>query len=423
MSRYKTERRLKRYWREDGNPRLKGLFLAGLDHTDVSAREVGEAWIDTASDRERHLAANSSHKALQAPISQTYTPGKHDNLKSRPESNFARTLAREEFSGGSADSLNEDGEKFLKGEKGIDKDKYIKRALLNDAVTELDVLFREELETTFIQGAQPKKVFREAANVVNVNRRKGDIPRETDETYAQVHGHSDEITTGQEGQDTVAFTTNKIAQGFEISDALMAESEPAIFESLARRTGAAIENTINRICLVDLIDNVGQTFDADVGGTVDATATQAINGAITNVSTQDFPKPDNLVAHPEFEQAIFDDSNVVYANRGGSTEPLQDRQMGSIMGVTRWEVSDGAYNNATNTDTIGSTDHTFGYAADGERGAVAFAQDFFNLVIWQEFDMETQDYEDPIRDLQGQNVRTWADSVYGQSNAACEIQY
>ena len=412
MSRYKTERRLKRYWREDGNPRLKGLFLAALDHTEVSPEEVGRVWITSPKERERHLSANTSHPATKAPLSQQYTPGKHEDLKARPEAGVARTLARDEF------SKDDEVDRFMAGEESIDKDKYIQRALLNDAVTELDVLFREELETTFIQGAQPKKIFRDAANVRNVNRRKGDVPRETDETYAKVGGEVDATQTGQEGQDTISFTCKKIHQGFEISDALMAESEPDVFESLARRTGGAVENTLNRISLVELIDGVTTTYDAGPGSD---TAVQALNGAITEVSKNDFPKPDQVVGHPEFEQAIFDDTNVVYANRGGTTEPLQDRQMGTIMGLTRWEASPGAYSNATNTLTISSTDHTFSYSSDGDYGAVAYGQEFFNVFIWQDFDMETKDYEDPIHDLQGRNVRTWMDAAWGQTDAGAAI--
>lgn len=415
MTRYKTERRLKRYWREPGNARLKGLFLAGLPNTDTTPEEVGRAWPTDPKERQRHLEASDHHRALSAPVSQQYTPGKHGNIKERPESGVARTLARDEFG-------DDDYEKFLAGQESMDKDQYIQRALLNDSVTELDVLFREELETTFIMGAQPRKIFRDAANVRNVTKRKGDIPRLSDQVYAQVHGHSDEIRTGQEGFDTVAYETQKVAQGFEISDALMAESEPDSFEALARKTGASVENTINRICLVDLVDNANQSFDADVGGTTDATATQALNGAATKVDLQDLGEPDQAVVHPEFEQDIFDDTNVVYANRSGETEPLQDRLMGDIMGLTRWKASDGTYANAGDTKTL-STSNTWGYGADGEIGAVTFVQDMFNLVVWQDFDMETKSYEDPIRDLQGQNVRSWVDAVYGQTDAAATITF
>ena len=415
-SQYEVQRQLRRYWRSPGNPRLKGLFLAAFDNTEARPEQVGKAWLTDPKEKERHLEASGAHPTMRTLARQDYTPGAHGDVEARPEGAVARTLARKEF------TKEEDQKRFLKGDVAMDKDTYIKRALLKDSPTELDVLFREELETTFIMGAQPRKIFRDAANVRTVSRQKGDIPRESDEPYAAVGGYSDEIETGAQGFDTVAYDTKKISLGFEIADELQAQAEPDAYESLARGVGGAVENTINRLCLVELIDNAGQTFDADVGGTVDATAVQALNGGATQVDLQDLGEPDTAVVHPEFEQAIFDDTNVVYANRSGETQPVQDRLMGDIMGMQRWKASDGSYNNAGNTKTL-SPSNTFGYAGNDEIGAVTYVQDHFNLVVWSDFDMETKTYEDPIRDLSGSNVRSWVDPVYGQTNAAAVVQY
>jgi hypothetical protein len=418
MNRNEISRLLKQYWRSPGNARLKGLFLAASDTNSARPEDVGRAWPTDPDERRRlaEAAAPGEGRMLSTPVSQRYAPGTRDDFGSQNEHAIARSLSKALLSG------EDDRERFLAGDTPVDKDTYIQRALLNESVTELDVLFREELRQSLIMGAQPRKIFRDAANVMNVSKRKGDIPRHTDEVYAEVSGQGDVIGTGREGFDTVAFECEKVAQGFEISDELLDESEPDVMEALARQTGAAVENTVNRICLVQLVDNAGQTFDADVGGTVDATAVQALNGAATNVDLQDFGPTDTAVVHPEFEQDLFDDTNVVYANRGGSTEPLQDRQLGSIMGHERFMASDGTYNNAGNTRTL-SPSNTWGYAADGEYGAVAYQREMFNLIVYDEFDMETKEYEDPIRDLQGMNVRTYVDAKYGQTNAASVVQY
>lgn len=418
-SRYQLERRLKRFWREEGNPRLKGLMLAALPNTGIDPQDVGEAWITSQDERSRQLEHNDSPRALQAPVSQQYSPGVHfdtaEGVRQRPESAAARTLAKDEFG-------DDDYEQFLSGELSMDKDVYIQRALLNESVTELDVLFREELETTFIMGAQPRKIFRDAANVRNVTKRKGDIPRLSDQIYADVYAQGTTIESGREGFDTVPFECEKIAQAFEVTDELIIESEPDAVEALARKTGAAVENTINRIALVELVDQAGKNVDAQVGGTNDWGAVRALNEAAGAVEIEDLGRPDTAVVHPEFETHIFQDSNVVYANRGGSTEPVQDREFGDVMGLNRFVASDGTYNNATDTRTL-STSNTWGYAADAEKGAVAYVQEMFNLIVWQDMDMETRDYEDPIRDLQGSNVRSYVDATFGQTNAAATVQY
>lgn len=406
MSYYQTQRTLKSYWREEGNPRLKGLLLAGLPNTGVSAQEVGEAWITDPNEREHHLT-HAPPGAAGAPVTQQYSPGTHPEFGDANESAVARSLAKSEFD-------EDDADRFLAGDKPMDKDRYLKRALLNDSVTELDVLFREELETSIIQGAQPRKIFRDAAFVANVSKRKGDLPRVTDEGYAPKIAQGAEIETGQDGFDTVAYETEKYATGFEINDELINESEPDVVEQLAREAGARVENAINRAALNALIDNAGQSFDADVGGTTDASPVQALNGAATQVDLQDFGPTDTAIVHPRFEQGLFDDTNTVYANRGGSTEPLQDRRMGSIMGLERWVASAGTYNAGT---------ETWDYQNDGEVGAIGYERDKFALVLWDDMDLVTKDWEDPVRDLQGSNVRTYADAVFRQANAAATVTY
>ncbi|AHG00961.1 hypothetical protein HALLA_12070 [Halostagnicola larsenii XH-48] len=353
---------------------------------------------------------------MAAPVSQGYSPAAHDGeLGNTHEESVARTLARKEFN-------EDDQERFLSGDATMDKDQYIQRALLNDSVTELDVLFREELETTIIQGAQPRKIFRDAAFIHNATKRKGDIPRVTDESHADVIAQGAEIETGQDGFDTVSFDCQKVARGFEISDEIINESEPDVVEQLAREAGAAVENTINRFGLVNLVDGAGQSFDADVGGTTDASAVQALNGGATEVDMQDFGEANAAIVHPRFEKAIFDDTNVVYANRGGSTEPLQDRQMGSIMGMERWKGSHGTYNGADDTKTL-SPDGSWNYQDTDDIGAVAYNRDLFALVLWDDMDLVTKDWEDPIRDLQGSNVRSYVDAVWRQEDGGATVTH
>jgi hypothetical protein len=428
QTRNDVRRRLKQYWRDPGNPRLRGLFLAALPNSGADPETVGQCWPTRPDERERHLQTvygqydGQPHRVMTAPVKQEFSPGwLFDDFESRPESGVARSLARDHF------TQDEDVHKFLSGEETMDLDRYIKRALLQDSPTHLDTLFRKELEDTFVMGAQPRKIFRDAANVRRVNREKGDFPRESDEPYAPIIGHNDEIRTGQQGFDTVSFDCDKIATGFEISDSLMNQSEPDAFASLAEGVGAAVENTLNRKALVTAIDNADSNndVDADIGGSNEQSAVQALNEAVTNVDINDYGEPDSVVVHPEFEQAIFDDTNVVYANRSGETEPVQDREMGSIMGLGRWKGSDSTYNNAGSA-SYGkqlSTSNTWGYDGDTEIGAVAFPSRMFNVVIWDDFDMETKSYEDPIRDLEGQNVRTWMDAVYGQQGAGAVIKH
>jgi hypothetical protein len=405
-STYQTQRTLKRFWRTEGNPRLRGLLLAGLPNSGYSPKDVGDAWIVDPDKRKRQLAHVPQYnqdggRVLKAPVSQQYSPGIHEEFENSNEEAVARTLARDEFG-------DDDQDKFLAGSVGMDKDKYIKRALLNNSVTELDVLFREELETTLIQGAAPRKIARDAANVINVNNRKGDLPRGSDQGYAPERSQGATIESGRKSYDTVSFTTKGYATGFEITDQLVTESEPDIMEAEVRAAGARVENAINRVFLNNLVDNANQEFDT-AGSNQDVTM---VNNAIEQVELQDFIV-DTMVQHPEFKTDLFTDSNLAYANRAGSDDVVRNGEFSPLLGLEMFTASDGTHNGS----------ETWGFNADGEMGAVAYQRDHAALVVWEDFDMDSESYEDPIRRLQGGNVESWVDSVYRQSDAAARIEF
>lgn len=412
---HQTKRLLKRFWRAPGNPRLKGLFLAAADGSGHTAKEVGEAWIDNPKERKRHLQhveindETRTGRILTVPATETYSPGAYGNIETTRENAVARTLARKEFSGGSADSLGEDGKRFLSGQKGMDTDKYIKRALLNNSVAELDVLFRKELETAVIQGAAPRKIARDAANVINVTKQSGDLPRGSDQAYAEKGSQGAPIRTGDKNFDTVSFTTERYGAGFEISDELIRQSEPDVLELLVRDAGAQVENAINRTFINNLVDNANQEHDT-AGSNQDVTM---VNKAIEQVELQDFIT-DTAVMHPEFKTDLFEDSNLAYANRAGSDDTIRQREFNPLFGLEMFTMSDGAHN---------TSNQTWGFEADGEIGAVAYQRDHAALVLWEDFDMEMEEYDDPIRRLSGGNVVSYADSVYRQADAAARIEY
>jgi len=412
---YETQRILKRFWRSPGNPRLKGLFLAAADGSGHTAREVGEAWIDSPAERKRHLSHveksddTRAGRILTVPAEQSYSPGQRGDIKNTRENAVARTLARKEFSGGSADALNEDGERFLAGSKGMDKDKYVKRALLNNSVAELDVLFREELETTVIQGAAPRKIARDAANVFNVTKKTGDLPRGSDQAYAEKGSQGAPIRTGDKSFDTVSFDTERYGAGFEITDELIRQSEPDVLEVLVRDAGAQVENAINRVFINNLVDNAGQEHDT-AGSNQDVTM---VNKAVEQVELQDFVA-DTMVQHPKFKTALFEDSNLAYANRAGSDDTIRNREFNPLLGLEMMSMSAGAYNEGA---------QSWDFGANGDIGAVAYQRDHAALVLWDDFDLEMEEYDDPIRRLSGGNVVSYADSVYRQPDAAARVKY
>jgi len=411
--RHRTERTLKQFWRHEGNPRLKGLLMAGLPNTSYSAEEVGQAWVTDPDEKERHLSqvpdVKDGARVLKAPAQQQYTPGAYGSeFRDSNESATARELSRSLVGGDPSDESSDAG-KFLAGHKTVDKDTYIKRALLNNSVAELDVLFREELETSIIQGAAPRKIARDAANVINVTKKQGDLPRGSDQAYAEKGSQGAPIRTGDKSFDTVSFNTERYGAGFEITDELIRQSEPDVLEALVRDAGAQVENAVNRVFINNLVDNAGQEHDT-AGTDQDVSM---VNKSIENVELQDFVA-DTSVMHPEFKTQLFEDSNLAYANRAGSDDTIRQREFNPLFGLEMFTMSDGAHN---------TSNQTWGFGADSEIGAVTYQRDHAGLVIWDDFDMSMEDYDDPIRRLSGGNVMTYVDAVYRQPDAASRVEY
>jgi len=407
---HKAQRELRRSMRSGGNWRFKGLMLAALDTADVGAEDVARAWPTSPGEKRKHLAEASRRQrralmraqedgefddsvrlTMSAP-SETYTPyiGPGDAKE--------RHLAESHF----------DEEEL---ETGVDKDRYLKRMLLNESVTELDVVFREELLDTVIQGAQPFQIARDAANVTNVNTRLGDIPRGSRQLYAPKVAEGAEIPRDEENFDTVQFECDKHGLGFEVSDTLIDQAIVDLIERQVAFTGAAVENALNRKFLNNLIDNAPTDNRVDTGGS--AATVSDVNQAAEQVELDDFGPVDSLVYHPEFKTDLFDDTNLVYANRAGSDQVLQDRDYNQLLGMELYTMSDGTYDgsNSWGFDTSSDTNET---------GAVVYNSRYVNNVIYR--DIETKDYEDPIRDIQGGNARAYFDAIYHQPDAAATIR-
>lgn len=392
MLTHHANRQLRSYMTKEGNWRMKGLMLAAFE----GGETVGSAWPTNPSEKEksrrRALADGGAMAASNTPPAQeTYSP----------------TVAGETRELSAARSHYD--EKEL--EEGVDKDKYIKRMLLNETHEELDVLWREELLSTVIAGAEPRQIARDASQVINVGTRKGDIPRGSAQVYAPTVAEGAEIPTDEENFETVPFNARKYAQGFGVTDELIDMANPDVIERNIRFTGAAIENSINREWLNELVDSAAETHNVDYAGGGDLSV-GGINAAAGAVEMNDFGPADTLVMHPQFKTELFDDSNLAYANQSGSEDVLNNRSFNNIMGMTLYTGSDGTYNSGANA---------WGFDAAGDVGAVAYQREQIGTIIYR--DVETKDFSDPIRDIQGGNARAYADVAFLQPGAAATITY
>ena len=399
MSFYDTKRQVEQYWKTPGNARLKMLLAAHPEIGNGNSKELARAY-PGETQREgliRHVPASQPRTLAKA----NYRPGLVGDARDTAESNVVRTLYDDD----------EDRKKILSGEKAVDRDRYLQRALANDSVTNLDVLFRAELMETIVAGAEPAKLARNMANTFQVNKRKGDHPRGPDQRYADDYSQGAEIHQPSDGFDTYEYETTKHAQAYELTNELVAESEPDVLEWMVRWTGAAVENKINRHFINALVDDAdsGNDVDAEVDGTLDLSATQALNHAQTEIDNADFGPGDTAVVHPFFARGIFEDTNVAYAQRYGSDSGIQEREAQRIMGLNHDVASGGAYEG----------DNSFGYDSEDDIGAIVYPQEMAHLLIWMDLDME--DYDDPVRHLTGGNAYAYTTTELARPKAFSRV--
>jgi len=402
--RLKAKRKLQQHGKE-GNWRFKGLLLAALDR-DVSPEDVAEAWPTPSNPSsyrflKEHKKRDAENEAERRVVAER-GEDRHRILKDHVKN-----------ADGTPKHLSSDPTKELgKDTLGVHLDDAIPRTLFSASTyEEIDTLFREQLLETVMNGAERRKIARDAANVINAETRRGDVPIGDDETFAPKVGEGAEIRDDREEYTTVAFDTEKYGQGARVTDEMVDHAFVDIIERQIQRVGASVENAINRRWLNTLVDNASNNFDtqgSDQG-------VPAINGAYGEVDADDFI-PDTFVTHPEYRTTLFDDSNIAFANRAGTDDVVRERVFDPLLSVEHYGASSATYDSSSNT---------WGFASDGELGAVVYDSGHVHVVMYnpEGNDISVKDYEDPIRDLQGVNARVWTDTIYSQQRAASTVEY
>lgn len=397
MSATEARRELGKLIKSGTNWRLAGLYLA---HPDVpsgySESDVAKAWPSHKSDY-RTLGATQRSDELGSPEKQYCADESSD---------FVRHLSE------ATNQSDWDDGPF--GEQIINADRAIKRALaFEDSIANLNTLFREELRETVIMGAQQAQIARDAASVINVDRSKGDHPRAPDDQFAPEIAEGSAIPDDAGEHDTVSWDAVKYGQGAAATDELINQSLVDVIARNVEWLGRAAENSINRKWLTSLVDSANVTVDASAE---DNRGVAAINKAIEQIELNNF-QPDTVAQHPKFTKTLFDtaESNAIIprANEFGDDEGIRDRVAFPLLGLEGFRGSGNTY------DPDGS--NTWDYDAAGETGAVVYDRDLVNIYLYR--DIEVKEYEDPIRDLQGVNVRTQHDTTVGQPDAVAKINH
>jgi hypothetical protein len=396
MSATKARKEIRKLANSSSNWRLPAMMLAhpivpsGLDEADV-----GKAWPTHKSDY-RMLGIDSSNEVA--------APDKQYSFDE--ESRAFRQLSD------AANQSDFDDGPF--GEKIIHSDKAIKRALaFEDSIANLDTLFREEIIETVIEGARKEQIARDAATVINVDRQRGDHPRGPDDEFAPKVSEGAAIEDKAGDHDTVEWNTTKFGRGMAATDELLNQSLVDVIAQNMEHLGRQAENALNRQFITALVEDANASVDASAENN---RGVAAINEGIKEVELNDF-MPDSVVQHPEFTKTLFDtaENNAIipFANEFGDDRGIQDRVAFPLLGLEGFRASNGMLDPDSSS--------TWDYTGADETGAVVYDSDNVGIYLFR--DVEMKEYEDPIRDLSGINVRMESDVVLQQPGSAAALNY
>lgn len=405
-----AEHQLRSWMERPGNWRFKALLASALPEAPWSAEEMGRALVSVAQDpetKQHHLSKRKAGAYTHPPRQRIRPLGYADKTHST-----GRKTAAEYKEPSYARELSDYNETQLR--QGVDLDEYMGRMLVNESFTEKDVLWREQLLDTIVAGAEEAKVARDVANVVEVNTRRGDHPVRADEIFAPEIAEGGTIPFDEVDWSQQSWNADKFGLGAYVTDTLVDHALVDIIDQNIRWLGAAVENAMNRRFMNTLVDNPDSNNDVSVGAGNSfpfGFDLDPVVHARDTILNQKYGNADTIVMHPEFHTGLTmgnNDNNLIFDNRAGEWSMADGRTYpNGLFGISEGAmVPDGPYNSSSNT---------WGFAADGEFGAVMYPQEFMYLYLYR--DLESKDFEDPIRDIEGANVRAWFDAGLGQKSA------
>lgn len=410
---------------QDGNWRFKGLLLAGMSNN-LSREDVARAWPSAQSQSDYRILNRSNRdpereaerKVLAEPGTDRYRAlEKHADGNAMPGD--ARTLQAAE------------PKELSDGTLAAPLDDTIKRMLFASSTNEeVDILFREQLLETVMEGSRRNQIARDSANIINADTKQGDVPIAEDDRSGERTAQGAEIRDDGESYTTIEWDTEKVSAGSRVTEAMVDHAIVDLVERQVADVGRRVENSINEVWLTKSIDDAvanGQSVEFD--STLDDPGYQALNSLYGQIDRADF-NSDTFVTSPGYRTEVFSNDNLRFVNRAGTDDALENRAMlDPLLDMEHRAASLNSYDD-DGDNVVGGGNNTFefvdetGSAVSDGIGCLAYQSNHNHLILYAPNgnDIEVKDYDDPIRDLRGFNARIFCDQDYSQARSAGVIQ-
>lgn len=286
------------------------------------------------------------------------------------------------------------------------------RELLANTDVAATTLIQEEVYRTVIAGAQPARSMRNMIPVIPVKAGSLRINYGDAGTYAPVIAEGAPYPVSEAKETPVTFTIKKYGKRPLITRELV---DDALFDIVALRIEEAaesVENSLNKLAMSNLLEGSG--LEHDTAGSNQGI--KAVAAAIKTIKAGDATYgmgciPDKIIMHPEFEGIL----GLDYLPTGGYYQVGDVAKTGNLPPVMGLQPGSVGTNDSSST-------YTWGYAADGEIGALVINSRKAGAIAMRE-DLHVEEYKDPIHDLVGINICSRFDAQPLIANALCRIEY
>ena len=406
---------------QGGNWRYKGLLLAALPDG-PSRKDVAKAWPSSKDSSSYRILSRHPERTAETEKNRTVVAEKGSERYRMLKDYAGDNNAVPKHLGAAEPDEIRDGRAL-----GAPLDDSIKRMLFASATDEeIDILFREQLLETVMEGSRRRQIARDVSNVINADTRKGDVPIAEDDRSGRRTAEGAEIRDDGESYTTIEWDTTKVSAGSRVTEEMVDHAIIDLIERQVEDVGRRVENSINEVWLTNAVDDAvanGQTVEFD--STVDDPGYQALNSLYGQIDRDDFI-PDTFVTTPGFRTEVFSNDSLRFVNRSGSDEVVRDRMFEPLLDMEHYGSSLNSYDTdgrnvggSGGANTWEFTDASGAAVSDGI-GCLALAQEHNHLILYNPngTDIEVKDYDDPIRDLRGFNARLHVDQDYSQARSA-----
>lgn len=262
------------------------------------------------------------------------------------------------------------------------------------AITD-STLVQEEVYKTVIEGAEPFKCMRDVFNTVNTGSYSVRFVKGETGTYADIMAEGSKIPIDTQTYTKQDITIDKYGTRPLITNELIEDSLFDIVELELRKSGARMENKLNRVILNAILNGSNAISTSNLNPAGPHVAVSDLAQAVGKVKKQNF-LPDNMVTHPTAEAYLYQDSNIAYASYAGTAGNFTGGFQGGtlkIMGLTPHTCTATDKASPTWDDTTAASDVT----------AIVFSKADLGVLCMRR-DITVEEYDDPIHDLMGISI-------------------